>query len=271
MAKLLKLDLATVEAAIAAEAETDMDIPDNLMVLTSDELGLRDKAKDKIGYDRGAEASIEMFVKSKKNELGLEFDGKDPGKLLDTFKSKVLSDAKVAPNEVVVEKDSIIAGLRTNLATLEKEKNELGQTISQVKTEGAILRAVPANLVGVDAEEVLLTMRNKGFSFEEKDGAIVAKKNGELVANTAMQALPITDVIKSYATERKWLAEEGAGAGADRTGRGGGSSKASTGAATKLSEAEKQWVESGKNSGTADYQRHIESLVKENPSFDLNA
>lgn len=270
MAATLKVSEADLTAAITSTEEAELAIPSGLVSLTSEELTLRDKAQDKKGYDRGAEASVEMLIKDKKRELGLEFEGKDPSKFLEAYQSKVLADAKVAPSEALKEKDTVIAGLRASVATLEMDKQSLSANVSKIKIDSTIMRAIPSNLIaGVEADEVLLTMRNKGFEFEEVDGVVVAKKSGQLVADSALRPLAVTDVVKSYVTERGWI-DEGNGGAAGKEGRGGGHSKAKTTAASTLSEAEKQWKDSGKNAGTAEFQSHVNALMKDNPQFNIN-
>lgn len=267
IAAALKIDAAALQTALTSQEEAEITIPDNLVVLTQDELTNRDRTTEKRGYDKGAEASIEMFVKKNKQEMGLEFEGKDPVKFLDMFKSKVLTEAKIEPSAALQEKENIINGLRTNLQKLEQEKNDILGNVQRIKIESTVAKAIPSNLAaGIEPDEVLITMRSKGYDFQEKDGAIVAVKNGEVVADTALRPLPVKDVINSYVTERGWLSD---GDGGGREGRGGGHSKAKTGIPTKLSEAEAQWKAQGKNTGTADYDSYIADLSKENPQFDL--
>lgn len=273
MARALKLDITTVEAAMAADTEQELTLPAGISVLSADDLILRDKTVKKQGYDEGSVASVEMLVKDQKREFGLEFEGKDPAKLLVAFKSKVLSEANIEPVAALKEKDDMINGLRTNITRLETEKTELSTQTARVRTEAAVLRSVPINLkAGFEPDEVMLTMRSKGYEFEEKDGVITVKKGGTVVAHpTSLQPLPVADVIKSYVTERGWLDEGAAGAGA--AGRGGAHSKGAGAAGTvptNLEQATKLWKEAGKNAGTADFQRHIDGLMKDNKDFSLD-
>lgn len=273
IAAVLKLDEAALTTALTSTDEQDLAIPEGLVVLTAEELSSRDKTTEKRGYDKGSEASVEMLVKEQKRTFGLEFEGKDPSKLFEAFKSKVLTEAKIEPSAALQEKETIIAGLRSNLTKLEQEKQEIASSVSKIKLEATVAKAIPTNLIaGVEPDEVLLTMRHKGYDFEEKDGVVVAKKNGEIVADTALRPLPVKDVINQYVKERNWIDEAGgAGAGGARTGRGAGHSDPKLGTPTKLSEVEKRWKEEGKNTGTAEFESHVASLMKENKDFDLNS
>lgn len=271
IAAALKLDAAAFETALTSTEEADITIPENLTVLTAEELSSRDKITEKKGYDKGAEASVEMLVKEQKRTFGLEFEGKDPAKLFEAFKTKVLADAKVEPSAALQEKETIISGLRANLLKLEQEKNEVASSVAKIRLESQVAKAIPTNLIaGVEPDEVLLTMRHKGYDFEEKDGQIVAKRNGEVVADTALRPIPIKDVINSYVMERKWI-DDGAGAGDGKAGRGGGHSNPKLGTPKKLSEVEAQWKAEGKNTGTAEFESHVAGIMKENKDFDINA
>lgn len=269
MAALLKMDEAAITAAYDNQAEQEVELP-TVEVFTAQEIAARDTQVKKQALAEGGSAAIEMLVKDKKKELGLEFEGKDVGKLLEAYQTKILADAKLVPDEALKKKDEIINGLRTNITALEKEKTDAIGQAAKIKQETTIKASIPTNLSGVEPDEVLASMRLKGYDFIEEDGKIVAKKDGQLVADKSLQPLALADVIKGYATERKWLAEEGGG----KAGRGGGSSrKLAAGGAkpTTLSQAEESWVADGKSAGTADYQRYVDGLMQENKDFDLNS
>jgi len=271
IAATLKMDAAALESAITDTAEKDIAIPDNITVLTAEELATRDRAKELAGRKAGETASIEMLIKDKKKELGLEFEGKDPDTFIEALQQKALADAKIAPDEKLKEKDKTISQLQKNIQTLQNEKQQIEQKVSQVKVEATVLKSIPSNLkAGMDAEEVLTLMKAKGYDFTEKDGQIVAVKNGETIADQALNPRPIKDVVTEYATERGWI-DTGTGT---RSGRGEGSSGGGSGAPTKptkLSDAEKEWVKDGKKTGTADFSRYVDELRAENKEFDLNA
>lgn len=269
MAGILKMDAAEFEAALNDAAEKDITLP-TVEVFTAQELATRDTSVKKTALAEGGTAAIEMFIKDKKKELGLEFEGKDPAKLLEAYQAKVLADAKLVPDEALRKKDEIIQGLRTNIQKLETEKTDALGQISKVKQEVALKASIPANLSGVEPDEVLASMRLKGYDFVEEDGKMIVKKDGVAVADKSLQPLPIAEVIKGYATERKWLSVEdptkvGRGAAGSKVGAGGAGGKVST-----LKEAEAAWVADGKSAGTADFQRYVEGLATANKDFDYD-
>lgn len=272
IAALLKLTEADVLAAQADTAEKDLTLPENLVVMTTDEQTTRENNLKKEQFEAGKQASDEMFIKDTKKAMNLDFEGKDRTKFLEAYAAKVLADAKIKPDEALAEKEKQISTLKATVQKLETEKTEFEKKVQNVQLESTILRAVPANLVGVEPEEVLSSMRMKGYEFTMEDGKVVAKKNGEKIADTQLNALPIADVITGYAKERKWLGDEEGGGGEDKSGRGGSSSKQKgkqVATPTKLSEAEKAWTDQGKNVGTSEFMNYVSGLQKENPNFDM--
>lgn len=271
IAKLLKVDEAAFLAAAEATEEKKIEIPENLVVMTSDDLANRDKEKEKAGHSRGTNDALEKFIKEKKAELGLEFEGKDPSKFLEAMREKALSDAKVAPDEKLKDKDKTISSLQQTIDRLQKEANDAQLAVKQTKLETEVFKSIPTNLKnGMEPQEVLTLMKANGYNFEQaEDGSVIAVKNGMKVTDTALRPIPVKDVINSYVTERKWL-DDGTG---ERTGRGEGSSKPKpmTGKPTKLSEAEAQAKEQGINPGTVDYEKYLAGVMKDNPEFDLNS
>lgn len=271
IAKLLRLTPEALTAAIAAEAETAIEIPEGLTALTADELSSRDKTVKTASYKEGSTAALEMFVKEQKTALGLTFDGKDTTALMDAYKTKVMADANLAPSDALKAKDAIIDGLRANLTQAQQAATDAANAAKATQRKAAIQAAMPKNLVStIEPTEVLLSMEARGYSFEEDEaGQVVVKKGGQLQADAALRPLPIADVLTGYATERGWI-DTGAGG---RAGRGAGSSGAAgagaTGKPTSLSAAQKQWETEGKNIGTADFSRYVDTLAAENKEFDM--
>ena len=268
MAAILKMDATEFEAALNDAAEKDITLPE-VTAFTATELSTRDSAIKKTERAEATTAALEMFIKDQKKTLGIEFEGKDPAKFLEAYQAKVLADAKLAPDETVKKKEAEINQLKANIQTLQKEKEDAIGQVGKIKTETTLMSSIPTNLSGVEPQEVIASMRMKGYDFVEEDGVMVVKKDGITMADKLLKPLNLKEVIMSYATERKWIGEEDP----NKTGRGAGSSKkagAFTGKPTKLSEVEAAWKEEGKNPATADFQRHLEGIMKENKDFDIN-
>lgn len=268
ISKLLNIDYKTLEAAIKAETETEVTLPDG-QLFTPTELESRDKATKAVGYKEGKEAGEEIVIKTIREKHGLEFEGKDAEKMADAFKAKVLADAKIEPAKALQEKDAIISKLQSSVQTLESEKTEAVKKTNGILLRTEALKAVPA-VNGLKPEQVLTLMETDGYSYEKaEDGSVVWKKGGNVLRNDKDQTeLKGEDVVGGFIANNGWNVDEQKQE--QRNGRGGGNSGSGTGKPTKLSEAEAQWQADGKHIAGAEFQAHVTSLTKENPNFDLD-
>lgn len=266
IAKLLKIDEAAFLEAVKSEKEAEVKIPE-VQVFTSQELASRDQNQKKSGYDEGKGAGLEMFVKDQKEKLGLDFEGKDPEKFVNAFQAKILADAKAEPNQKLQEKDGIIAKLQGTVKEYEDKYNAVQQEKKGIMMKTKLTSVVPSGLP-VDADEVLLSMQSRGYSFEEDDkGSIIPKRNGEVIRDAKTQdALDHKAVIENYVTnERKWkpAADDG-----NKQGRGGGSDRRTSGLITSMKEAKEQWEGQGKSINTAEFQAYVQDAAKTNKEFN---
>ena len=267
LATLLKVDATEFETALTSTEEVDVTIQD-LHVLTPEELSTRDANSKKNGYTEGKTASIEMFVKDSKEKFGVEFDGKDPLKLIEAIQTKTLSDAKIEPSKKIEELNGVITKLQGNLTAFETEKTTLLSQIEATKTDAKLLKYLPKNRLSTFNDEEYLTIIKKDHEIVTEDGKLVVKKGGEIVRNATTQApLEVNEVISNIFTERKWISDEQGGQG----GRGGQGSKGSGGVILKRSELDAKFTSEGKSLLGKEYFDAVASAVKENPSFDMNA
>lgn len=268
LSAIAKVDLTELEnALLSTEDEVNITIPE-LHVLTPEELSTRDANSKKNGYNEGKTASIEMYVKETKEALGLEFEGKDPKKLIEAVQSKTLADAKIEPSKKIEELNGVISKLQGNLTALESEKLNLQGQFEATKTDAKLLNYLPKNRLSTFNDEEYLTIIKKDHEIVTEDGKLVVKKGGEIVRNATTQApLEVNEVISNIFTERKWISDEQGGQG----GRGGQGSKGSGGVILKRSELDAKFTSEGKSLLGKEYFDAVASAVKENPSFDMNA
>ncbi|MBV7531339.1 hypothetical protein [Chitinophaga sp. sic0106] len=264
IAKLLKLDEATFLAAITAEQETTVDIP-TVSVFTSQELQTRDTNQERIGYDKGKDAGLDLFIKDQKKAYSLDFEGKDPAKFMEAIQGKILADAKVEPNKQLSEKEDMIKTLQASVASLQAEANNAKAAHQTMMRKNKLMAAVPAGLP-LDKDEVILAMESKGYSFEDgENGEIVTKLNGQVVRDQSTAgARAHSEVVSDFIKERKWPAEPKE----DKTGRGD-KTKLKTVGISKMSEAKAAWTAEGKSENSADFQAYVNAIAKENPNFDI--
>lgn len=270
IAKVLKLDATKLEAAIADQNEVELEIPQGLQGMIPTELEARDRNVKSTGYNEGVTAGKEMLVKELKTTHGITIDGKGADQFMSAYKAKVLEEAKITPNEQLKEKDTVITNLQNNIQALQAEKQRAEGQISEIRLNSNLFKQVPELGVTLEPEEVIGSMRSRGYSFEQdQNGAIIPKLNGQVIRDaTTQNPLAPKDVISGYVTDRKWNKQEGDPAPA---GRGGGNSKpVATGSITSLSQAQKAWEAEGKSANTAEFAAHVQKISKENQDFKMD-
>lgn len=269
IATFLKIDPSKLETAIKDEKEVEVELPKEGQFMTPTDIESRDKNIKSTGYNEGVTAGKEMLVKDLKQSQGLTFEGKDPEKFITEFKTKVLTEAKLQPNEALKEKETIIANLQKNVQTLTEEKQQLENTHKVQQLNSKIYREVPPTSVGFEPEEVINSMKLKGYDFEpDEAGGIIAKLNGQVLRDqTTQNPLTVKDVIGSYVKERKWEKSEAE----TPRGRGAGNSTPNLGGASTLSQAKKAWEEQGKSANSSEFTAYVQGLAKDNQDFDMNA
>jgi len=267
LAKLSKIEVSVLEAAIKATEEQDIAIPE-LNVFTADELATRDSNAKKTGYNEGKVAGLEIAVKEQKEKLGIDVEGKTLDVLIDAYGKKILADAKIEPNAKVAELTTSLKKVQDNLAAEIEAKKQLEGTITSIKTENTLISMFPDNVSDILSKNEILGIVKAKYEFVTEDGKLVVKENGQIVKDTTTQnALDPKDVIKNYLTERKLVVE----GDPKRQGRGGEGDSGKGGAILKLSELEKSFTDAGKSLQGQEFNAALDSAMKANPSFDMNA
>lgn len=260
IAGLLKLDSKALAEAIAAPEEKDITIPE-LSIFTPEELTTRDTAQKaegkREGETAGKDAGREIAVKEIKKAFGIEIEGKDIPKVVEAVKTQLAKGDEGLKQQVEL--------LQKKVADGETERAQLASVAESVKLDTQLLGLFPKNRIETIADGEFLTLLKSSLSIETVDGKQVVKKGGEILRDPkTTNPLPLADAVAGYFTERKWVGEVQQTPG----GRGGGDTPPG-GKAGKMSEAVKSWEASGKSAASAEFQAHVNSLVKENPDFDL--
>lgn len=260
LAALAKIEPKLLQDAISSTEEVAIEIPD-LMTFTKTEIESRDNVKKGNGYADGKKAGLEMAVKEVKEEYQLEFEGKDLKSLIDNYGKKVLADAKIAPKE----HEETITKLRATISEFEGKLTAKDNEVKAIALETEVLSLLPENAKGLSKKETLTLLKANGYDFTKEEGKLLVTKDGVKMVDDKLQTpIDATTAINSIYSEREWAGKSAA------TGRGGGSSNVTI-THTKLSEVEKEWKDSGKSLNGEEYSAHIQSLVKADPAFDMNA
>jgi hypothetical protein len=169
------------------------------------------------------------------------------------------------------------AGLKEQVALLQKDKETLLATNSQLETkakqagfDAELISYFPTNRTAdlTDSERLALVKMN--LQFEEAEGKPVIKKNGEILRDKTTQApLAAKDVIATLFTEKKWVAADGGGAG----GRGGSDNPPPGGGAAGIKKAsafQQKFLAENPNANPIgpEYMDALAKHAKDIPDFD---
>jgi hypothetical protein len=255
----LKLDKEKFTAALNDKNEVDFELP-ALSVFTPDELKIRDENIKKERYSEGKTAGSEIAVKEFKEKFGITIEGKNLEAVVEAVKTKILEEAKIEPNKQLQEKEKAIEALRATITAVTGEKTALEDSIKSMRLEARIVSEIPDGIIGKD--EVLGLMKIKGYSFDEENGAIIPKLNGEKILNNLQSPEAIKTVAASFMTERKLIADESGGRG----GRGGKSDKTGDNVKT-IADLREQFEKDGKSLNGQEFAARCMELSKDNPDF----
>jgi hypothetical protein len=264
----LKIDQAKLEAALADKAEVEIDIPDDLTVLTKPELTTRDKNQ----YDTGKKAGEEMTVKELKKKHGLDFAGDDPEKLIEALQKKIKAELDLNPDARVKELETTLATAKNALLKANGKVEQLETEKLTMQADNELLSLLPQDRLEIMTNEEYLALSKSRLKIEVKDGKKVVVKDGQPVLDPkTMEPVAPAEAIKGFFGEKKWL-KDPAGNG-NGGGRGGGNSTpgGKTGKFQKLSEVRKHVEDQGKNPYGEEGQRMLQAAITENPDIDMTA
>lgn len=263
--KAFGFDVDKLIEAITKTEETDFAVPEDVTVIKTADLATRDannrQSGKTEGMSEGEKKGKELAAKSLKKKLSLA----------DTVPNDLDKVLEAANEQLTKGDDGLkeqIGLLQQDKARLEREKTEVEQKAKAAMFDSELISHFPATRTAdlTDAERLLLVKAN--LQFEEHEGKMVVKRNGEIVRDTASQSpLAVKDVVQSLFTEKKWIpAASGDG------GRGGGDTPPGGGASgiKKMSAFQEKWKAEnpGKDENGQEFQAAVGAHAKENTDFD---
>lgn len=215
LAKLAKVkDVEEFSKALQSEEDTGFSLDlDNLTVRTKEEdaevrNNILEESKKKNFTD-----AFEIQIKNMKKDLGLEFEGKRQEDFIESFKKKILTDAKIEPDKKINELNQSLEALRGQLTQKDQEFLNFKETVKSEKQKfkaQSLIPELPKELGLTKDEAVSLYFMNH----ESKEDGIYV--NGEKQKNDLEKPLSLEDSVKQFVESKGWNKES-------FTGRGGGS------------------------------------------------
>lgn len=216
----LGIEAGKLKEKINDEKEHTVDLSDLVIKSKTDHETLITNTKKESG-----KAAVEIAVKTARKDNELEFEGKTMKNLLESFKTKVETDAKVAPNKkydlLKVDFDK-----RGELLTDSQGKfTELETSIKQERqvreVDNKLLAEIPDNIT-IPKGDVLAILRSKHKFNIGEDGMEIMGNDGKPMKTENLDLLApkdfMVDFIKPYLKPVEGGGGEGEGEGDDTPG-----------------------------------------------------
>lgn len=169
------------------------------------------------------QTGVEVTIKEWRDKLGLDFQGKNMDSFTEAFKNKVLTDAKIEPEEklknVLKDLDTLKASNQSLIAEKEQVQRDFVGFKNNFIVQDELSKVIPSNTI-LPREDMVTLIKNK-FEFEVQDNKTLVKKNGEVLKNTTtLEPLTAKDVLDTFFTENPTYLKplEGGSGGSDSTG-----------------------------------------------------
>lgn len=276
--KTLGITAGELAKAISDEEEKEVTIP-KLHTYTDEEWEKyeselekeRDEERKK-KFDEGREVGVKAEVNRLSESTGVTLEGtkKTFENFTEAYKKKVLEEAKIEPQKQVEELKDDLQKVREELevaqSTLSEKDNEYKTNLKAYKTEQEISKIIPVDRLNehINADDVP-TIIKSNFDFDfSNDNFVIKEKGGDIIKDKTRQPVNPKEYVLDFLKERKYISENGRGAGDSGTG--------GSVAITKLSEFEEWWDKNGEGSiSGAKAQAKLAEITKENKEFDFNS
>jgi hypothetical protein len=250
-------EVQVTEAVTKGELEIKADTLKVMPVADFDQLTANLKNEE---YNKGKVAGVEMSVKEQRESLGLQFDGKTIPNLLDAFKNKILTEAKIEPNKQIEDLQKDKEKLQGTITDWQTKYTGLEQTIQQKDVENnkftALLSVIPTDGLIFDrmkvARDIKLDLEEKGFKLDIEAGKTVIKQNGEIVKDEVRNPITLEKFLPDFVKPYQKVNSGGAG-GSDKNNNTPGSLDAFT----------KEMETAGHRIGSVKYNEEMNKRIKD--------
>ncbi len=162
-------------------------------------------------YKEGKKAGPEMWAKEKKTELELEGEGlNDPNALLEAYKTKIISDANIAPDKQVEQLNKEKSALQVKVTGLEGDIETKGKEFESFKTKADVrssvhISAMKVNiiasdeLVGNQREMIITSFTNTHEVKTTEDGSIEIWKDNQKQVDSLQNAITLDAAVLNHA------------------------------------------------------------------------
>ena len=261
LAGTLQLDVEELTKVLTSEDELELKLPENLKVITNEDLEALKDNHGKTRYDAGKTAGSEMLLKDISEKVGFETPIKDIEGFIETYSKQILDKANIEPNKKVEELESSVKKLQGIVTEKDSAYTQLQNSLKAKETKFKAQSYIPTlpESLGLNRDEATSIFF---MSHEIKEDGIY--KNGEILKDKLEKSLDLSEAVKSFVTEKGWDKK------ANASGRGGGSgnhNRNQNGEAKSLKEFEAEMSEKGINVGSMEFNAQLQEQGKANPEL----
>lgn len=261
MAKTLKIDEATVKAALENEKEVDLEIPE-VKVFSTEELTTFEKNIDdeafKRGVDHKSKNAEEMFIKNIRQKEGLTLSENTTDGLLEAIKGKYSGDKKELMSKFENEKKELVSNYETQVTTVQSKAEQLAQQLKNKDLQFKLYAASPESLSIKREHSAKLFLSDVQWDKDAQDRDVMIVNGKKQVDNT-LNPLPIEQVYNDWIVKNEYIKTP--------PGRGGGDEGGSGGTGGSLASFNKEMQDKGIHPGSSEYNNQLHAKAAADPEF----
>ena len=236
--------------AISDEKEVKLELPKGRFLTEDNEATLLDNHGKK-KYDEGiSKASRDAF------------DGKTKEDFLTGFKTSILEEANIEPNQKLTEKEEAFRTLQekyqTDIKLKDNEISEFQSKFNRMENDLKIDSVFPELKDGISKLDARILFN---ATHETKEDGVY--KDGKLLVNDIQSPLGLEEAAQLFIKEKGWRKEAPKGHGGKKPSEGGTSPKS-------YNDFQKYCESKGINEGSLEAKEYLSTLRAKNPQFEMN-
>ncbi len=216
------MEEGTMAKAQEAEADTDVAMPEGLVIRNAEDTETYETNLKKAEYDRGQTEAAPGFMTSLITEAGLEGDYPDAKSVLTAHKTSILKEADKPQDKKIEELESDKTKLQEQSEGWETKFNGLvAQNVKDEEARGqlqTVIAAVPKT--AILAPEKVAALFNMEYATVVADGKTIVQKGGVTIKDEKLNEKSVESVMQEFVSANK-LVSAGGGAGEGDLGNPG--------------------------------------------------
>lgn len=261
MAKSLKIDEATVKAALENEKEVELEIPE-VQVFKSEELETFKKNIDDTAFKRGVDHKSknaeEMFIKNIRQQEDLTLTENTTDGLINALKGKYSGDKKELVQKFEEEKQGLVNNFNTKLADTESLAKQYQEQLRNKDLQFNLYNSSPDGLTIKKEHASKLFLSDVKWEKDASDRDVIVLNGVKQVDNT-MNPIPMDKVYNDWIVKNEYIkTASGRGLG-DEGGQGSGGNA--------LANFNKSMTEQNIGIGSATYNQKLQEKASTDPAF----